>query len=183
MTLFQRLCILRCLSCVSFVINSVASAADVIFFAAFFNSAVCSFKSLISFEWCEVLFTVNLMELGREWLWHISRALLILYYKNLEEVMLSTSRSRKLSFLHEVLCVRPCQPLPFNHSELTALTLNRSANNYFGSTRWHFRLEHVGCMDWMCPLLEIWSSRYHTNASTDCQHVSTIRSRTSARCG
>ena len=29
-------------------------------------------------EWREVLFTVNLTEMGREWLW------LILYYKNLE---------------------------------------------------------------------------------------------------
>jgi len=41
MTQFQSLCILKCLSCVSFVINSVVSAADVIFFAAFFNSALC----------------------------------------------------------------------------------------------------------------------------------------------
>jgi hypothetical protein len=45
-----------------------------------------------------VLFTVNLTELRRSWLWHIFMALLILYYKNLEEVMPSTSRSRKLSF-------------------------------------------------------------------------------------
>ena len=59
---------------------------------------MCSFKSLISIEWCEVLFTANLTELGMEWLWHVIRALLILYYKNLEEIMLSTSRSRKFLF-------------------------------------------------------------------------------------
>jgi hypothetical protein len=108
------------------------------------------------------------------------RALLILYYRNLEEAMLSNSKD---VILHEVLCVRPCQSPPLNHSELTTLTLNRSAKYYFGSTRWNFRLEHVACVEWMCPLLEICSSHYHTNASTDCQHVSTIRSRTSARCG
>jgi len=89
----------------------------------------------------------------------------------------------KFVFLHEVLCIRPRQPLLFNRSELTTLNLNRSVKYYFGSTRWNFRLEYVGCVDWMCPLLEICSSPYHTNASTDCQNVSTIRSRTSARCG